>query len=101
LTVAGHAFAVTQDAPCTFSIAPSSQTIGAAGGSGSISVVAGSSCTWTAVSANTDWLTVTGGSPGTGNGQVSFTAAPNGTGADRTGSIAIAGLTFTLTQTAQ
>ena len=56
---------------------------------------------WTAVSANTDWLTVTAGSSGTGNGQVSFTAAVNATGADRTGTIAIAGITFTLTQTAQ
>jgi hypothetical protein len=101
LTVAGHAFTVTQDAPCMFSIAPTSQTMAAAGGPGSVSVTAGGSCAWTAVSANTDWLTVTGGSTGTGNGQVSFTAAANATGADRSGTIAIAGQTFTLTQTAQ
>jgi hypothetical protein len=101
LTIAGQTFTVTQDAPCTFLIAPTSQTMGAAGGSGSISVTTGGSCAWTAASANTDWLTVTAASPGTGNGQVSFTAAVNATGADRTGTIAIAGITFTLTQTAQ
>ena len=102
VTIGGQTLTVTQQpAPCTFSIAPTSQTMGAAGGSGSISVTTGVSCAWTAVSANTDWLTVTAGSPGAGNGQASFTAAVNATGADRTGTIAIGGITFTLTQTAQ
>ena len=102
VTIGGQTLTVTQQpAPCTFSIAPTSQTMGAAGGSGSISVTTGVSCPWTAVSANTDWLTVTAGSPGAGNGQVSFAAAVNATGADRTGTIAIGGITFTLTQTAQ
>jgi hypothetical protein len=101
LTVAGQTFTVTQDhAPCTFSIAPTSQTIGAAGASGSVSVTTGSWCPWTAASNNSDWLSVTG-SPGTGSGQVMFTASTNATGADRTGTITIAGHSFVLTQTAQ
>ena len=101
LTVAGETFTVTQDAPCTFSIAPSSQTIGAAGGSGSVSVTTGGACTWTATTSNPEWLSITGGPSGTGSGQVMFTAAPNATGADRTATLTIAGLSFVLTQTAQ
>ena len=102
LTIAGQTFTATQDAPpCTFSIAPTSQTIGAAGGSGAVTVTAGGLCAWSAASSNPEWLAVTGGSPGTGNGQVTFSAAANATGADRTATITIAGLPFTLTQTAQ
>jgi hypothetical protein len=101
LTIAGQTFTVTQDESCTFSIAPASQTLGAAGGAGSISVTAGGSCAWTAMSSNPDWLAITGGSSGTGGGQVTFTAAVNPTGADRTGTITIANQSFVLTQTAQ
>jgi hypothetical protein len=101
LTIAGQTFTVTQAAPCAFSIAPSSQTIGAAGGSGSFSVATGGSCAWTATSGNPQWLSITAGSSGTGDGQVMFTAAANATGADRTGSITVAGQSFVLTQTAQ
>lgn len=100
LTIAGQTFTATQDAPpCTFSIAPASQTTSAAGGSGAVTVTAGGWCAWSAASSNPEWLTVTGG--GTGNGQVTFTAAANVTGADRTATITIAGQPFVLTQTAQ
>jgi hypothetical protein len=102
ISIGGQTLTVTQQpAPCTFSIAPTSQTIGALGGAGSISVTAGSSCTWSATSNNPEWLTITGGSPGSGNGQVTFSAAANATGADRTGTIIVAGQSFALTQTAQ
>jgi hypothetical protein len=100
LTIAGQTFTVTQDEPCAFAIAPTSQTLGAPGGAGSISVTAGSSCTWSATSSNPEWLTITGGSPGTGNGQVTFSAAENATGAERAGTIIIANQSFVLTQTA-
>jgi hypothetical protein len=103
LTIAGQTFTATQDAPpCTFSIAPTSQTIAAAGGSGVVSGTAGASCGgWSAVSSDPAWLVVTAGSPGSGTGQVTFSAAANTTGADRTATITIAGQPFALTQTAQ
>ena len=102
LMIAGQTFTVTQDAaPCTYSIAPASQTLGAAGGPGAISVTAGGSCAWSATSSNPEWLSITGGSPGSGNGQVTFTAGVNATGADRTAAITIANQSFMLTQTAQ
>jgi Viral BACON domain/Putative binding domain, N-terminal len=101
LSVAGQTFTVTQDAPCTFSITPPSQTIGAAGGSGAVSITTGGSCAWTAVSSNPEWLSITGGSSGTGSAQVMFAASGNATGADRKGTITVAGQSFVLTQTAQ
>jgi hypothetical protein len=102
ITIGGQTLTVTQQsAPCTFSIAPGSQTLGAAGGPGSISVTAGGSCAWTATSSNPEWLSITGGASGAGNGQVTFAAAVNATGAGRTASITIANQSFMLTQTAQ
>jgi len=109
LTVAGQTFTVTQAAapalppPCTYTIAPTSQSLPSSGGSGSVTVTTQSTCTWSATSA-VNWITVTGGASGTGNGTVTFTVAPN-TGAkpqdttqSRTGTITIAGQTFTVTE---
>ena len=100
LTVGGQTFWVTQE-PCTFAINPGGQTMDAAGGSGVVTVTTARTCPWTAVSSNAEWLTVVGGSPATGPGQFTFSTAANATGVQRTGTIEIAGLTFTLTQSAQ
>ncbi|MFL6210213.1 MAG: reprolysin-like metallopeptidase [Pyrinomonadaceae bacterium] len=87
------------DNPCSYTIAPTSQSFNANAGTGSVNVTTTSNCGWGAVS-NADWLTVTAGAPGTGNGTVSFAVAANSTGLDRTGTINIAGQVFTVTQTA-
>jgi hypothetical protein len=84
---------------CNYTIDRTSQTIGAAGGSGQVGVTTTAACSWTAVSNATAWLTVTSAGAGTGNGSVGFTAAPN-TGAERSGALTIAGRTFTVTQSA-
>lgn len=81
---------------CTFSIAPASQTFAVAGGTGSVSVTAADGCNWTAVS-NAAWITITSGSAGSGNGTVNFSVAANA-GAARTGTMTIAGQTFTVNQ---
>jgi hypothetical protein len=101
LTIAGQTFTITQDAPCSYSISPTSQTIGAAAAGGAISVTAGALCAWSAASSNPEWLTITEGASGSGNGQVKFAATANTTGADRSAIITIAGQSFALTQTAQ
>ena len=103
LTVAGQTFTVTQShAPCTFSIAPTAQTIGAASASSSVSVTTGGWCAWTAAS---NQLRLAVGHRRLGGyrqrPEAMFSALANATGADRTGTITIAGITFTLTQTAQ
>ncbi|HKS29569.1 MAG TPA: M36 family metallopeptidase [Pyrinomonadaceae bacterium] len=82
---------------CTYSISPSSASFAAAGGSGSVSVTAGAGCNWTALS-NATFITVTGGASGTGSGTVSYSVASNGGTTSRTGTMTIAGQTFTVTQ---
>jgi hypothetical protein len=96
LTVAGHAHAIAQAGACNYSIDPSSGSLGAGGGGGTFAVAAADGCGWSAVS-NETWLQVTGGGSGTGNGTVSFAADPN-SGPERTGAIAIQGLSFVLQQ---
>jgi len=56
-----------------------------------------SSCTWTATS-NDTWITINSGSSGTGSGTVNYSYAANTTTSARTGTMTIAGQTFTLNQ---
>jgi hypothetical protein len=102
LTVAGQTFTIDQagaPAPCTFSIAPTSQNLSEAGGTGSTDVTASmGNCTWTATS-NADWIAVTSGASGRGNGRVDYSVAPN-PGAARSGTISVAGQTLTVNQSA-
>jgi C1A family cysteine protease len=79
------------------SISPSSRSLGSSSGSGSISVTCGESCSWTAVS-NNAWITITAGTSGTGNGTVSYSVSQNTGTKQRTGTITVAGRTFTITQ---
>ena len=84
---------------CAYTIAPQSQSIGAAGGAGTtVTVTTTAGCAWTR-----------GQQRGVvddhvrcerhGSGSVDFTVAAN-TGAERTGTLTIAGQTFTVTQAA-
>ena len=99
LTVAGQTLTVSQAAPaCSFSISPTQQAFGYAGGTGSVSVTAGPGCSWSSWS-NSAWITITGGTSGTGNGAVSYSVAAN-TGGARTGTLTIAGQTFAVNQDA-
>jgi hypothetical protein len=99
LTIAGRTFTVAQEgASCGYSISPSNQNVAAAGGTGSVAVSTAGGCAWTATS-NAGWLSITGAASGTGNGSVSFSVAAN-TGSARTGTLTIAGQTFTIVQEA-
>ncbi len=87
------------DSGCTYSLGSSSNSFDLNGGTGSVSVTASTGCGWTAVSNDAGWLHVTSGTPGTGNGTVGYSVDQyTGTGT-RTGTITIAGQTFTVTQT--
>jgi len=94
-----YTFTVTQAGDCasTYGIAPTSQTFSASAGTGSVTVTAGSSCSWTAVS-NATWITITSGSSGTGNGTVTYAVSANTGASQRTGTMTIAGKTFTVNQ---
>lgn len=83
---------------CSYSISPESKIFGYYGGTGSVSVTASlSGCDWTALS-NDNWITITSGSNGIGNGTVSYSVSSNASMDSRTGTMTIAELTFTITQ---
>jgi hypothetical protein len=105
LTVAGTVVTITQAAavtppePCTFTAAPTTASLPAAGGTGQVTVTASAStCTWSA-SSNDGWITLQGGS-GTGNGTVGYTVAAQTATTPRTGTLIVAGTTVTITQAA-
>ncbi|MEW6737725.1 MAG: S8 family serine peptidase, partial [Acidobacteriota bacterium] len=99
IKIAGQTFTVNQAAAsgCTFSINPTSQNFSASGGNGTVNVTAGAGCNWTATS-NAAFITVTTGGSGSGNGTVNYTVAANSSTSSRTGTITIAGQTFTVNQ---
>ena len=100
LTIGGQTFTVSQNGVgCSFSISPSSQSVPAAGGDVSTTVTTTTGCSWTAMS-NVTWITVTAGATGSDSGSVSFTVAPSTSTSSRTGTLTIAGRTFTVTQAA-
>lgn len=97
VTIAGQTFTLVQEGTqCTYSISPRSASFPSSGGNGEVRV--SSPCSWSA-SANQNWITITGGSPGTGDGVVSYTVAANSSAQPRTGMMTIAGMTFSISQT--
>jgi hypothetical protein len=99
LTIAGLTLTVAQAGTCDISISPSSVSSGSDPSSGTVTVTAPSACSWTATS-SAAWLTVTGGSSGSGNGTVQYDVAANTTNSTRTGSLTIGGRVFSVTQAA-
>ncbi len=96
ITAAAQTFTVTQADGCTFSLSSPSDTAGSTGGAKTLSIVASDGgCAWSA-SSNVSWITGVTAS-GTGNGNVTYTVAANA-GPERTGTLTLAGQTFTVTQ---
>jgi hypothetical protein len=81
---------------CSYALGASGTTMAAAGGTGNVTVTAGSGCAWTATS-GAAWVTITSGASGNGNGTVGFSVQQN-SGAQRTATLTIAGLSYTITQ---
>jgi Putative binding domain, N-terminal len=97
LTIAGLTFQVVQDSP-NFAISPAAASVAGAGGNGAVAVLAPSpKSAWTAKS-NATWITITSAASGAGSASVAYSAAANTAAAARTGTLTIAGLTFTVTQ---
>ena len=78
-----------------FSLAANSQSFSNAGGSGSVDVINGNGCGWTAVS-NDSFIHIISGGSGSGNGTVNFSV--DSTSSARAGTLTIAGNTFTVNQ---
>jgi hypothetical protein len=100
ITIAGATLGISQAAgTSSYSLNPTSASVTAAGGSGSVIVtVSPSSATWTALS-NASWITITSAKSGTGSATLKYAVASN-TGAARSGTLTIAGQTFTVNQAA-
>jgi uncharacterized repeat protein (TIGR01451 family)/CSLREA domain-containing protein len=79
------------------SLAPVSDVFSSAGGTGQVGLTLPSGCGWTAAS-NAGFVTISGNSSGTGNGIVAYVVAENTSAGSRTGTMTIAGQTFTVTQ---
>jgi hypothetical protein len=99
VTANGQTHTVNQagaPAPCTYSIEPSAQAFAAAGGSSMFRLTTQTGCAWTASTAS-DWISLPN-QAGTGTSDIPFTVQANSTGAPRSGSIVVAGQTFSVTQ---
>jgi hypothetical protein len=101
ITVAGLTFTINQAGttppPCTYSINPASVNVGASATTGSVMVTAGAGCGWTAVP-NASWLHITSGASGSGNGSTGYSVDANTSSTPRSGTLTIAGRTFTVNQ---
>lgn len=90
----------TKGANCSFTLSPNAKTFTQDSQTATVTVSAASSkCTWTSTS-NEAWITITSGGTKTGNGSVSISLAANTGTTARTGTLTIAGQTFTVTQNA-
>ena len=89
-----------QAAACVPSLNSQGQSVGSGGATGSVGVTAGAGCPWSATSNAPGWITLTGATGGTGNGSVPYSVAANPTTSPRTGTLTVAGLTYSVNQAA-
>jgi uncharacterized repeat protein (TIGR01451 family) len=82
------------------SISPANASFASDGGDSSVSVTITDGCGW-AASSNAPWISVPQGAGGVGSGTLDYSVAPNVTASPRTGTITVAGTTFTVNQGTQ
>ena len=99
LTVAGQAVSVQEEGlgGCTLEISPTSASFNKDSANGSFAVTAPAHCEWSATS-NSQWLAVTSGSPGSGNGTVNYSVERNRDVNARTATIAVGSRAFAVNQ---
>ena len=96
LSIAGQSVQVTQGIGCTYATGVTSLSLTAAGGSGEVPVQTAAACPWVAES-QAGWITIASGSNGSGPGVVRVLVPPT-EGPPRTGTITVAGVAVTITQ---
>ena len=101
ITVNGSSYSLTQfGTSCQFTLQPSALSITAAGGGGTVGVIASSpGCAWSA-SPNPlyPWISFSGSTSGTGSGSVNVVVAANTNAASQSGSVTIANQAFTVNE---
>lgn len=83
--------------PCTFSLDHNTKDIIQQGGTDTITITTNDGCIWGTTS-NDSWIRFLTRSSGVGNGSVSILVGANPSPNSRTGTVTIAGLTYTVTQ---
>src|SRR5437899_5558381 len=96
LLVAGRVVTITQGEGCTTSMTPTSQSVPASGGTGTIALAPTGGCTWSARS-DAHWIAVTSGQTGSGPGAITFSVSPSD-GPARTGTLTVDGHPSTISQ---
>ncbi|HUQ93276.1 MAG TPA: PQQ-dependent sugar dehydrogenase [Bryobacteraceae bacterium] len=86
-------------ASCTYALNHGAATVSSAGDIREVDVVTGTGCSWWTTS-QTSWVTVVSGASGNGPGGVRLRITPSIDPVPRVGTIIIAGVPFTLTQSA-
>jgi uncharacterized protein (TIGR03437 family) len=101
LTIGTTTFAVRQvGAACTFSVAPATVNVSAAGGSGQFNITTIAGCTW-GVSSSVPWARAAVGASGGTQGTANFTVDANPTVEARSGTFTIAGQVIPIEQSGQ
>jgi hypothetical protein len=89
---------VNQASGCAYQVAPTTIALNALGGTRSATVTAAAGCAWTS-SSGVNWITVTNGAAGSGNGTTEFLVAVN-IGGSRSGAVTVAGQAVMVNQAA-
>jgi uncharacterized repeat protein (TIGR01451 family) len=100
LSIGGRTYTLRQAGAaqvCSIEISALFSSFSAAGGVGTINVTSPVGCVWSATG-QVDWIVITSGNSGTGNGAINYTVKPNTTGSARKGSIKVSGRTHNVKQ---
>lgn len=91
--------AVSAQTNCSFTLTPTSVTLPAGGGTGTIAVSAPAGCSWSPAP-SVPWILIAFGQSGTANGSVGYTVQANSTAQSRSGTMTIGTQIFTVNQQA-
>ena len=97
ITVGTATFTLNQSGSCSYDLTPDTRTVGNAASTGTASVTAASGCAWTATS-SAAWLTITGGSSGSGNGTVAYSITANSSTSSRSATLTVGLARLSITQ---
>ncbi|HUQ95038.1 MAG TPA: choice-of-anchor R domain-containing protein [Bryobacteraceae bacterium] len=99
VTIAGQTITINQTgASCTYSLSGTGATYTANGGSGNITITTQAGCPFNSA-VDSPFITITSGASGGGTSTLSYTVQPLAGSLQRTGTITIAGIPFTIVQT--
>lgn len=82
---------------CSYSVSPTTVSMPPAGGGATLTVTAGAECSWTAAS-TANWVSITMGASGSGDGSITLAVTPNSFSAPRSTILTVAGLGVTVNQ---